>query len=1076
MVFQQHRAAPSPPSLPPSPPPVLANDAAPHFPDVVQPRSQRIPAEQAPGVLTLRRTVPGFALLDAQGTMVSPKGYVAPLNSVLTTDEAFGGDHDSDLHFVLYGARLRSTGAFEHQVPRLNQAALPFLAHVDRLAVDPAIKAQLQDIEVVGVALAVDFDLPNHMKWDASRVTEAKALFNTFVGRCTILAAPSLFYTTAKGLRLVWVLTEAIPIEGAGGLHDLLGGLVATCHIHGLQADPSCIDWTRIFRLPRVMREDEDANGIKTYSRTATQSYLRQSWGRVDFEVNEEISQDGTVLAYHPASFRGLSQISYDEAHSAPSARTLAEKWRHKFSHAPASATVAMRDVYVGGMPNDAEVARLLHVSDTGKEAPLARSVRTWLETRAAPKGKDAKPLASAVEACGYLYYGQSFITDPNASGQLHAGVLRLSCALGYTLKERLSEQDVSPQLLFALVYQVARRSNLERDPTQQRPDSALSSEVWSGVEWAYRQFRSQVILEDMEEKEAREAQEILVRNTLAETEGCRIAFRNYLQECINRSGGSESVSAEDTDWLDMHWESCLILELPDGLKSVATISQMGDVYYSKTVKSLGGVHSLLRDNGHTLINPHKPPSPTGLGELYKSEVSLLGGNGMVVPTARLSRLIKLNTIEFLPSKDGLTPQFVEAIKGMRFDIQPRESPMVAEWLHRLAGPQWIDKLLDWLWAYPRISQPSCGLYIEGDPGLGKGMLGLALMHMTELHKFAPFEEVVEQFQDSLMQTPFVWLDEHQSKSVAHTRSIMHTFKKLVTGEFKSLNQKGKAKRDVDGHWRVLMTANTATALSVEDDMNDQDSAALTVRLLHLKAQPEAGEFLASLGGQEGTRGWVERDIPQHIAWLVENRRVIPGKRLLVEGVRSDYHESLAVNRPSTDMTLRTIAIIMKDLNRHSDAAAIEGDMLLLTSSNVFTTFNTQFGGTKVNQLTPKAIEASLKSMSLDSHPHTQRLGAQKKVARVWRIPLKSLFSRLYQIGENIDFRSQMDDQTWHNAAKDVLTPQELSIIEEEPKIVSKNRMQAVVQVAQLPPPPPPPLITGTAASMFTSPTTPSRN
>jgi hypothetical protein len=585
------------------------------------------------------------------------------------------------------------------------------------------------------------------------------------------------------------------------------------------------------------------------------------------------------------------------------------------------------------------------------------------------------------------------------------------------------------------MVMQVARRSNGQRPVEMQRDDATLSGEVWSAVEWAYRQFRSQVIMDEREEQEVKESCEIAARNTLAAGEGFRTALTAELRHSIERGGGGVPPPPDDYEWVSGRWDKCLVVEVPESGISVASITRDGRICYSPLAQTQGALHTFIRDCGHQLIIPTKPGATPGSASVLKSDTQILTEYGCVAGGLRASRLCDWNEIRLVAEPRGLVPHMVERVPGIRRDIVPKENPLVAEWLSLFAGPSHVDKLLDWLWAFPRIERASCGLYVEGDPGLGKGMLANALAHITESRMFAPFEEVADQFQDTLIKTPFVWLDEHQSKSGSGHRSVMHTFKKLVTGEFRNINLKGKPKREIEGHWRVLITANTGAALPVEDDMNDQDIAALTVRLMYLHARKEAGDFLTRIGGHEGTAGWVEREIPQHIMWLAKHREVKRGARLLVEGCSEEFHDNLTINKPSTDMTLRTLSVVVEDLQRYQEVATVKDGHLWVSSSELFNAFNTLYGSTRVNQLAPKAIEASLKMLS--GSPRSKNFKSPSprskgRVLRRWDIPLSSLLKRLKNAGESIDLRKSFGEEVWREAVKDFLSEAEMREICEQ--------------------------------------------
>lgn len=63
-----------------------------------------------------------------------------------------------------------------------------------------------------------------------------------------------MIYTTEHGARIVYVLDTPIPVDEAEAFHRWL--VFQWCE-RGLEVDTSCSDWTRLFRLPKVLRNNK---------------------------------------------------------------------------------------------------------------------------------------------------------------------------------------------------------------------------------------------------------------------------------------------------------------------------------------------------------------------------------------------------------------------------------------------------------------------------------------------------------------------------------------------------------------------------------------------------------------------------------------------------------------------------------------------------------------------------------------------------------------------------------------------------------------------------------------------------
>lgn len=67
------------------------------------------------------------------------------------------------------------------------------------------------------------------------------------------LPSPTYFYTTLHGSRFIYVLDTPVDHIAAEGMSRTI---IEAYKSRGLQLDESCIDWTRLFRLPKTVRED----------------------------------------------------------------------------------------------------------------------------------------------------------------------------------------------------------------------------------------------------------------------------------------------------------------------------------------------------------------------------------------------------------------------------------------------------------------------------------------------------------------------------------------------------------------------------------------------------------------------------------------------------------------------------------------------------------------------------------------------------------------------------------------------------------------------------------------------------
>jgi hypothetical protein len=108
-------------------------------------------------------------------------------------------------------------------------------------------------LEITMMWLLVDVDAPGHRSIPEWR--------GAIAARVAGLPGSPFAYFTRGGLRLVWRLREAFPIRSpADAWRWRLAYLAFLDQLereHGIAADRACCDWTRLHRLPRVVRDGE---------------------------------------------------------------------------------------------------------------------------------------------------------------------------------------------------------------------------------------------------------------------------------------------------------------------------------------------------------------------------------------------------------------------------------------------------------------------------------------------------------------------------------------------------------------------------------------------------------------------------------------------------------------------------------------------------------------------------------------------------------------------------------------------------------------------------------------------------
>lgn len=160
-----------------------------------------------------------------------------------------------DAHFVCY------TVKGEERWPRINKTALPGLlrkggvVEANLIALDYDSNLNVSEDVLQAAGWDGRGKLPK-VKWTPDRrrefVDALRKVRSAFEARD--LAFPSLIYFTENGARLVHLLSEGVPVQD---VEPLIRGMIKAYGAAGMVMDPACVDWTRFFRLPKVMRDGE---------------------------------------------------------------------------------------------------------------------------------------------------------------------------------------------------------------------------------------------------------------------------------------------------------------------------------------------------------------------------------------------------------------------------------------------------------------------------------------------------------------------------------------------------------------------------------------------------------------------------------------------------------------------------------------------------------------------------------------------------------------------------------------------------------------------------------------------------
>ncbi len=953
--------------------------------------------------------------------MLSTKGHNVPIISTITVAEAFGSELPNDRFLLLYGFQLWQDASEDTlegwiEAPVGVRMTGPGLALMDSVRnhpeqFPPAIVDTCQASEVAGNVLAVDYDLPGHGEWTQELIGQVET---TIVGasiNCPLIAAPSVAYKTKGGFRLVWFLSRPIPIEGARGLKDLLPGLVATLHIAGVHVDPTCRDWTRLFRLPRVMREVE-RDGVITKVPTSQQTYMAQSWNRVDFSANEPVPGDGMVLVYPPEAFKGISEFTLDHPRLRE-CHTLLAKYEGIIGHVPQHGSRASTAA-VGTQPANDFISQVMSGSGAGEYIHKSQ-IRKWVGAASKVSSKNHFPPAHATTAQLHLFGNALLVSqeNPDEAGQLHEGITRAAISVMRTLRKELASGSAHLPTIYALLLQNARNSNKIRQ--RPRADDILAAEVWSVVTWAFRAemgvYEDELEQERAEQERAQDAAQVQTHSFLAEETLIKQALGRMIEK-DPRQDPKAPPSPDQYRWLLDTWKQMLVLDVPGRGNAVLRLRPDGHFAYGDPLEGFKRLLTSVRDCRHHHITTMEGKSEKDNGKTpTRLEFEILRDYSTPVKYHRMSRLIQshLATIRFECGDPIVT--FVEALPALKQSIQPRYDPDVDEWLRGLGGVDHED-LFNWLAAFWDLSRPATMLHIKGDSDCGKSLLVKALKECTESGIAAPIADMFGDFQDLALLTPLLFADEENTSTSKTARSTINVLKKLATGEANTINSKGKAAVQIEGYWRVIMVENDRRMLQFQEDMTKVDREALMKRLLCVEADSAAcRSVIDRMGGRSGLDEWIRYKIPEHVRWISKQRELSRTDRVLA--MSRVPQDNLNIGTNTMSKVIAALGEMLEDKMKYGAQYWLKEDAVVIKPKTLRAVMQDAAKERGTQMPAPQSFAETMRTLCGDKGMAMSVKLSVNHSVWAFKIPLQEILPRIHQLGEHLNIRESLGEDIW---------------------------------------------------------------
>ena len=331
----------------------------------------------------------------------------------------------------------------------------------------------------------------------------------------------------------------------------------------------------------------------------------------------------------------------------------------------------------------------------------------------------------------------------------------------------------------------------------------------------------------------------------------------------------------------------------------------------------------------------------------------------------------------------------VVPLPAVRGDLPPlprEQFEEIADYYRSALPPEQVEHFFDALAAIPMESEKTAAISITGPGASGKGMLGEATARLWR-RGCAGVDSIVGDFQEDLVATGFVWIDETHGLAPSDVRKFAGKFRRLAGNERHIVNRKHRPNIAVERCYRVLLTANDDELLHAligneGDDGNDMGLEATSMRIARFRFGAGAVRWLESRGGMRHTnrRGaeWVAGDpniggmrLPRFILdlWRVaqDGRRPIthgdPKGRFLVRGTDlATEGLDLLLDRGVAPQVLEAIRDgLSKPGDR--DGVHVEGDEVFVNSNDLAKGLN---DNARRRITSAKKVAGVLKRLSID--------------------------------------------------------------------------------------------------------------
>ena len=709
--------------------------------------------------------------------------------------------------------------------------------------------------------LTFDIDNPNHAPWpDAEQ--SARGLQQCLdavpkLGLPRTLSDAVGGYTTRSGLRLVWHIDPGIEVKYADHLLSNLGQRLMDV---GIAVDPACFQWTRLYRLPSVVRDGvvqrpsieepetwtgdiHKALGLEPVESTGAQP-LSCDMPSAPLEVPSHIWNKGCIR--FPELVRHEPLTQEDDSLFRTYRTALASVASRAHVTSPSLLlSVAWRSIEASGRcPSEfwRLCCWLAAEQELNGEAPAKEP--EW-PTEPPARWETYKPTEKWWTAVARASKSGGKSTPPRVVRALRRG-------------QPLSIERTKPFAALEMVLDCLRGSPLASDPKV----------VWAAFKpsidtTSRRDFDPRLDLWPLILELAREA-----------------------WEASKKADELAAAEAQESEVLDA-WP----MVVSNGIQYYVLDARDGPGHYTYLACGADQVVPIARQFQASL--------PVDIVGLTAGE-----RGGMVSGPVFLDRAGRI--IDTVVYKSGIkAARFVEGGRKLllpchrRAKLKPQYNPEVDAWLRIFAGEDY-ERLSRWISGVPLTDTgPLACLYLEGSKGCGKTLLCVGLGHLFTggLNDYNGI--TYNNFNGELLGSPLLFADEgiHEPKFSNGANTPSNIFRSYTANGEHKIEAKYREPVTIEAFLRVMVTGNGPDAIPFKEALGRHGIEAITERIFHIDVNPAAAGFIEQHVTQARVqKEWLEqRTLARHLLHIAETVDVGSDGRYLVRGVETPWH--LAFNR-----------------------------------------------------------------------------------------------------------------------------------------------------------------------------------